>query len=55
MNGIQHRLACGCSLTSDIPAIVREGGMNIETLETHYAKGEPKHQGWTFRGVATPA
>ena len=55
MNGIQRRLACGCSLTSDIPAILRDGGMHVERLETHYAKGEPKHQGWTFQGVATPA
>ena len=54
MNGIQHRLACGCSLTSDIPAILRDGGMHVDQLDTHYAKGEPKHQGWTFQGVATP-
>ena len=55
MNGIQRRLACGCSLTSDIPAILEGGGMTIDRLETHYAKGEPKHQGWTFQGVASPA
>lgn len=55
MDGIQHRLACGCSLTSDIPAIIRGGGMTIDSLTTHYAKGEPKHQGWTFQGVAEPA
>ena len=52
MDPLQHRLACGCSLTCDIPAIIRDGGMDIETLDTHYAKGEPKSQGWTFQGVA---
>ena len=55
MNGIQHRLACGCSLTSDIPAIIADGGMTVDRLDTHYAKGEPKHQGWTFQGVASQA
>ena len=55
MEGVQQRLACGCSLKSDIPTIIRDGGMTIDVLKTHYAKGEPKHQGWTFRGIATPA
>ena len=55
MEGVQQRLGCGCSLKSDIPTIIRDGGMTIDVLETHYAKGEPKHQGWTFHGVATPA
>ena len=55
MDGVQHRLACGCSLTRDIPEIIRSGGMRIDELDTHYAKGEPKHQGWTFQGVAGPA
>ena len=54
MEGLQQRLACGCSLKSDIPAIIRDGGMTIDRLDTHYAKGEPKYQGWTFQGVATP-
>jgi len=54
MSGVHHRLACGCSLTADIPAIVRSGGMSVQNLETYYAKGRPKHQGWTFQGVATP-
>ena len=55
LNGIQHRMACGCSLTCDIPAIIRDGGMVIQRLETEYAKGEPKPYGWTFRGVASKA
>lgn len=55
MEGVQQRLACGCSLKSDIPAIIRDGGMTIDNLETHYAKGEPKHQGWTFQGIASPS
>ncbi len=54
MDGLQHRLACGCSLTADIAAIIRAGGMDIEQLDNHYAKGEPKSQGWTYQGVAAP-
>jgi len=53
LDGLQHRMACGCSLVSDIPALIEEGGLRIESLDTGYAKGEPKHQGWTFRGVAS--
>ncbi len=52
-NGLQRRVACGCNLNRDIPALIREGGMSIESLETYYAKGDPKVLGWTFEGRAT--
>ena len=55
LNGIQQVVACGCNLNRDIPAIIASGGMEIEELETFYAKGEPKPYAWTFRGVATKA
>ena len=29
------------------------GGVEITSLDAYYAKGDPKHQGWTFQGVAT--
>ena len=55
LNGIQQVVACGCNLNRDIPAIIASGGMEIEELDTFYAKGEPKPYAWTFRGVATKA
>ena len=49
---MQRRIVCGCTLTSDIPDIIREGGLDIESLDTYEMKGEPKTHGWTFEGVA---
>ena len=55
LNGIQGRLACGCNINRDMVAIVRDGGLTIETLATFYAKDGPKILGWTFQGTARPA
>lgn len=52
LNGVQNRVACGCNLNRDIPALIESGGMTIEQLTTYYAKGEPKSMGWTYQGVA---
>ena len=52
LDGLQQKVACGCSLTRDIPAVVEEGGFVIEELDTYYAKGDPKTHGWMFQGVA---
>ena len=52
LNGVQRRLACGCNLNRDIPAIIAGGGFTITELETFYAKGDPKVVGWTFQGTA---
>jgi SAM-dependent methyltransferase len=52
LNGLQRRLACGCNLNRDIPAIIEGGGFTITELETFYAKGDPKLVAWTFRGTA---
>ena len=52
LNGIQNRVACGCNLNRDIPALIESGGLTIEHLETFYAKGEPKTMGWTYQGIA---
>lgn len=53
-NELQRRLACGCNLNRDIPALITEGGMSIQQVDTYYSKGEPKALGWTFEGRATP-
>jgi hypothetical protein len=52
LNGVQRRVACGCNLNRDIPAIIEQGGMTVTSLDTFYAKGDPKIVGWTFQGTA---
>ena len=54
-NGLQNRVACGCNMNRDILALLDQGGMSVEQLETYYAKGDPKPLGWTFQGRATAA
>ena len=52
LNGVQQRLACGCNLNRDITAIIEAGGMTITSLDTFYAKGDPKILGSTYEGTA---
>ena len=52
LNGLQQRVACGCNLNRDIAAIIEDGGMTITSIETFYAKGDPKIVGWTYQGTA---
>jgi SAM-dependent methyltransferase len=52
LNGLQNRIACGCNLNRDIAAIIEEGGMRITSLDTFYAKDDPKVLGWTYQGSA---
>ena len=52
LNGIQRRMAGGCHLNRDIPAILADGGMRITDLETFYGKGEPKPYGYLYEGRA---
>jgi ubiquinone/menaquinone biosynthesis C-methylase UbiE len=52
LNGVQRRVACGCNLNRDIVTIVEDGGMTLESLDTFYAKGDPKIVGWTYQGIA---
>ncbi|MCW2601575.1 MAG: Demethylmenaquinone methyltransferase [Frankiales bacterium] len=53
LNPVQQRLACGCHLNRDIPAILEAGGLRIERMDRYYGKGEPKAFGSLFEGVAT--
>lgn len=55
LDGLQQKLACGCSLTRPIPKIIEAGGLEVDRLDTYYAKGEPKTHGWTFEGTASKA
>ena len=52
LNPLQRRLACGCNLDRDIPSIIEEAGLDVDPLDTYYAKGDPKTFGWTFEGTA---
>ena len=55
LNPLQRRIACGCHLDRDITAVIEDGGLNVTTLSTFYAKGDPKILGWTFQGTAAAA
>ena len=52
LNGLQRRMACGCNLNRDIAGIIEDGGMTLTSLDTFYAKGDPKIVGWTYQGTA---
>jgi hypothetical protein len=55
LNPVQNRVACGCNIQRDIPALIEAGGMTVVELERFYAKGDPKVLGWTFQGRAVVA
>ncbi len=55
LNPIQRRIACGCNLDRDIPSILKDAGLSVDSLNTYYMKGSPKILGWTFEGVAAAA
>lgn len=55
LNPLQNRVACGCNIQRDIPALIEAGGMTVDHLDTFYAKGDPKVLGWTFQGRASVA
>jgi len=47
----QRRLAGGCHLTRDVPALVRDAGFVVERCEQRYARG-PKPWSWFTLGAA---
>ena len=55
LNPIQRRIACGCNLDRDIPSILKDAGLSVDSLNTYYMRGSPKTLGWTFEGVAAAA
>ena len=52
LNPLQRRIACGCTLDSDITGVIEDGGLRVDHVDTYYMKGEPKVFGWTFEGSA---
>lgn len=55
LNPLQRRIADGCNLNRDIPALIEAGGLHIERLETYYGEGLPKLVGYIYEGIAVPA
>ena len=44
----------GCHVTRNIPALIRQGGFNIEQMDTGYLAPFPKCGSYCFWGVAGP-
>jgi SAM-dependent methyltransferase len=51
---VWRRLAGGCRLTRDIPALVRAGGFEIEDVDAGYRPKTPRWGGFDYRGIARP-
>ena len=51
---ILYRLFEGCHLTRDIPALITEGGFQIERMETGYLSRFPKSWAYCWWGIAVP-
>jgi ubiquinone/menaquinone biosynthesis C-methylase UbiE len=54
LNGFQNRVAGGCNLNRDIPALIEAGGFRIAALDTYYGRGQPKPLGYLYEGRAVP-
>lgn len=54
LDPLERRIAGGCELSRDIPALVREGGFEIVDLEAKYLPGPAIGRPWMheFRGAA---
>jgi ubiquinone/menaquinone biosynthesis C-methylase UbiE len=51
---ILFRLFEGCHLTRDIPALITQGGFQIEQMETAYLTRFPKSWAYCWWGIAIP-
>ncbi|MEE4024085.1 methyltransferase domain-containing protein [Gordonia sp. PKS22-38] len=49
---IQKRVAGGCHLTRDIPGVLADSGLTVESIERFYQKGTPKPMAAMNLGVA---
>ena len=50
-----RRIAGGCRLTRDIPAIIAAAGFRVETLDTMYLPNTPRFAGYNYWGAAVAA
>jgi hypothetical protein len=51
---VHHRLFQGLYLTQDIPSLIKQGGFQIEQMETGYLARFPKSSSHCWWGTATP-
>lgn len=52
---LQMRLAAGCHLTRDVPALLTGAGLTIERLDQAYLPGPAVSKPWGFGSLATAA
>ena len=52
LNGAWRRLAGGCNLNRDIPALITSAGFRVEELQQAYLRGVPRFAGFISRGCA---
>ena len=52
---IWKRIAGGCHLTRDIPALIQGAGFQIDRLETMYLPNSPGWAGYNYWGAARPS
>lgn len=55
LDGPWGKIAGGCHLNRDIPAILEQGGFHIETMDSMYLPGTPRFAGFNLWGTATAA
>ena len=53
INPYWNKIAGGCNVNRDIPALIRAAGFDIKTLETGYLAPFPKFSTYHFRGQAS--
>lgn len=53
LNGLQRIIGGGCNLTRDHRALMKEAGMNVESMENYYLKHGPRIMTYTYRGIAS--
>jgi ubiquinone/menaquinone biosynthesis C-methylase UbiE len=54
-NPIQRKIACGCNMNRRIDTLIRQGGMDVKSLERYVMDGVPRVLGEMYRGIAAPA
>ncbi|MEH6588264.1 MAG: class I SAM-dependent methyltransferase [Halioglobus sp.] len=52
VNWVWSKVAGGCNLNRDIPALLQQGGFAIDTMETQYLPGTPRIAGFNYWGGA---
>ena len=52
INPAWKKIAGGCHLNRDIPDLLKQGGFNLQDLNSYYVPG-PRFATWTFEGWAS--